>query len=103
MIVRVATNVTLHGASPWHPENFLTVLFSDEREAPRGKPVASGEFLPVLFSDECETPRGKPVASGGIFKLCAKPLRRARGAEAFDDAIAEEAGVGFDGRFVEGK
>ena len=37
---------------------------SDQREPPRGEPVASGQFLACLVSNERETPRGEPVASG---------------------------------------
>jgi hypothetical protein len=39
-------------------------LDSNERETPRGKPVASSsEILRALGSGDPETPRGKPVAS----------------------------------------
>jgi hypothetical protein len=43
----VAVNVSLHGASPWHPDS-SRVLCSSEREPPRGKPVASRFFTSSL-------------------------------------------------------
>ncbi len=61
----VVPSVRLHGASPWHLEfEGGDSACSREREAPRGKPVASWiwEWLSSC-SSERETPRGKPVAS----------------------------------------
>jgi hypothetical protein len=39
------------------------LLFSEEREPPRPKAVASGLPLEIVGSDERNTPRDKPVAS----------------------------------------
>ena len=39
---RLATNVNLHGTSPWHPDSISArPLGSNQREPPPGKPVAS--------------------------------------------------------------
>jgi hypothetical protein len=46
----LAANVKHHGASPWHLEENLVVVFcSSERETPRGKPVASFSSSEALF------------------------------------------------------
>src|ERR671916_847589 len=37
----LGVNVSLHGASPWHPKNSFHLLLAAKREVPRGKPVAS--------------------------------------------------------------
>src|SRR5690242_10994145 len=41
----VATSVILHGTSPWHPERGLDHRCSDERNTPRDKPVASRRWV----------------------------------------------------------
>ena len=40
-LVAIATNVKLHGASPWHLGRFYGFPDSNERESPRRKAVAS--------------------------------------------------------------
>ena len=61
----VAASVKLHGARPWHLEEFRRdSLCSSKRETPRRKAVASERVLRD-FSRSCEreTPRRKAVAS----------------------------------------
>jgi len=61
--------VRLHGTSPWHPKSLLCAVCSDQRKAPRDKPVASSEQRkaprdkPVASSEQRKAPRDKPVAS----------------------------------------
>src|SRR5258708_2808037 len=41
----VAANVNLHGARPWHLQEFLRLFCSREREPPRRKAVASASLI----------------------------------------------------------
>jgi hypothetical protein len=65
----IAENVRLHGASPWHLKTLVLILFSNNHETPRGKPVASWTFVQSRLS---RLIRGRLVARG-----CVKTKARA--------------------------